>query len=816
MQSSIKCFYPTKGMMKEAELLSSKGYNIDTIGVSVLHSIYTNRSNSQKSPSINDLIQLIEENKNELNSFKYAVPYYIKGNNVSNPKDLIVEAVDSKFVLHPVPDNITVKDILDTWTAVPNNYKSVIETKKDLYIVELWSALLRESGDSSYNIIDNPNAGLNSYLQAINKLKEYKSDISNTEDKGYIEVESLKNNQLGSTHKDSKGNIVIELKKYISVDEFFDYLTGKVESPTSKQKELVLEQMEKEGVSLSMMQEKLNTPEKIKEFLYLHELNHVMNYNDDIKNYNREDYSAQVNVDIETRANMAAWNEMFGNTKVINNTTMFSTSNSPYYQNRTRDNANWSDITLALAINFNTRGEKLTKDAAGDKYISNLIYGNNDDVQSIIENLYNQLKSKGKMSDIKLNIAGNGIYSLPGEQSYYNDLMTAILTGLLNKGITIKEIRSGGQTGIDEAGIIAAQRLGIPNSVRATSDFKFRDKDGRDIADEKAFKSRFMQNIETNLETNELPEIGKPFYNTEAIVVDKEGPRAILAREMSYAEILDRSNMIARDFSTILDEEIEDLRDELEDEINNETDPLSKLGLSERLNTINDPVKGRREVINSLGIEAILDRIKERYQNWIDLSDDDINFAIKGKSAEYIRESYSKVLNNFDILFDEASTTIESNEKLRIIRESNEAHNSDEENTQENLDGDENGSKVHGNEGYTFKIRFVDPHDSARAETRKALSDIIQVDSEGNPILNDLGNTVYMREDFVHSTLLSILSTRLIEPDDFSIKDSEGNYHFPILEEMIPSYPWISQVINKLAYDPRLISIFYTDFIPLI
>lgn len=1079
MQKSIKCFYPTQDMMKEAELLSNQGYNIDVIGVSVLHSLYSEKNNTQNNPSINDLKQLIEDNKKVLDSFKYAIPYYTVGASINNPKEVIVDnsVIEEKFILHTLPDNITIKDVLDTWTAVPNEYKAIIETKKDLYTVELWTSLLLKSGMAEYDIMDNPNAGLNAILNSITKLKEYKDILSKSTNKGYNEVESLKNNQLGGTHKDKNGNIVIDLKKYISVDEFFNYITGKIESPTSKQKQLVLNQMEKNGITLSMMKEKINTPEKVKEFLYLHELNHSMNYDDDIKNYNREDYSAQVNIDMETRANMYAWNEMFSNKSI----TAFTTSNSTNYPSRTKDNADWSDITLSLATNFSTRGEELTKKVAGNKYINSQIYGSNDDIKGIADNLYNQLKSKDKLSNIKLNIAGNGIYSLPEEQSYYNDLVTAILSELLNKGVTIKEVRSGGQTGIDEAGIIAAQRLNIPNSVRATSDFKFKDKSGKDIADEQAFKSRFMQNIETkssvkyyvgnitpdtntifvfgsnpegrhgagaakiareqfgaiygqgeglqgnayaiptkrinninpskigqmsfsygnekrsditsattfeailngertattryesdghisywkdlkvgdivgfrsadkkaivyvritkpltkldkstspeewskkegwsidyynskvkpnvdkgqayqmeytfigaygertvtpnqiinsikslyntarqnpnkqfkvayrntdtislngytglemidmfinagpipsnivfskewvdtgkfepqlNTKDNELPEVGKPFYNTESMMVDKESPRAILSREMSYVEIIDRANMIARDFSTVLDEEIDDLKEELEEEINSETNPLNKLKLSEKLAVLNDPIKGRREVINSLGIDTILDKIKERYQNWIDLSDEEINYVLKGNVASHVRESYEKVLNNFDILFDTASTTIESNEKLRIIRESSTAEESNKETTQEDLDGDEDGSKVHGNEGYTFKIRFVDPHESSRAETRKALSNIIQVDSNGNPILNDLGNTVYMREDFVHSTLLSILSNKLIEPDDFSIKDSEGNYHFPILEEMMPSYPWISQVINKLAYDPRLISIFYTDF----
>lgn len=822
MQSSIKCFYPTKGMMKEAELLSNKGYNIDTIGVSVLHSMYANKSNSQENPSINDLIQLIEENKNELNSFRYAIPYYVKGNNVSNPKDLIVEAVNSKFVLHPVPDNITVKDILDTWTAVSNNYKSVIETKKDLYTVELWASLLRESGYPSYDSADNPNAGLNSYIQAINKLKEYKSNISDIEDKGYIEAESLKNNQLGSTHKDSKGNIVIELKKYISIDEFFDYITGKIESPTSKQKELVLKQMEKEGVSLSMMQEKLNTPEKIKEFLYLHELNHVMNYDDDIKNYNREDYSAQVNVDIETRANMSAWRGMFGEDSLSKSTTLVTKIISG---GQTGVDTIGLQVAKELGIEtggtatrgYVQEGNKVNMSLRDDYGLAELT----EKQQQEYATSHNRtLSSAFYPARTHLNVANSDgtvyFYTLGDDAGFKATSRSAKELGKpiisnptaeqLRQWIidnNIKTLNVAGNRGSKLAkdnNVAKILKEALINNQSISTSSRQRD----NIAESSS------QPI--TQEENELPEIGKPFYNTEAIVVDKESPRAILAREMSYAEIMDRANMIARDFSTVIDEEIDDLKGELEEEINNELNPLNKIKLSERLNTINDPVKGRKKVIEELGIDEILDRVKERYQNWLDLSNEEINSLFKNDVASHIKESYTKVLNNFDVLFDEASTIIEGNEKLRIVRENNSVVNSDSEEQQEDLDGDEDGSKVHGNEGYTFKIRFVDPHDSARAETRKALSDIIQVDSEGNPILNDLGNTVYMREDFVHSTLLSILSKKIVEPNDFSIKDSEGNYHFPVLEEMLPSYPWVSQVINKLAYDPRLISIFYTDF----
>ena len=46
-------------------------------------------------------------------------------------------------------------------------------------------------------------------------------------------------------------------------------------------------------------------------------------------------------------------------------------------------------------------------------------------------------------------------------------IVTKVVEKLLNNGVNIEEIRSGGQTGVDEAGIIAAQRLGIKNSIVA-------------------------------------------------------------------------------------------------------------------------------------------------------------------------------------------------------------------------------------------------------------------------------------------------------------------------------------------------------------
>lgn len=190
----------------------------------------------------------------------------------------------------------------------------------------------------------------------------------------------------------------------------------------------------------------------------------------------------------------------------------FTTSGTTNYPQRTKENADWSDITLAIATDFNTAGEKLTKRVAGNKYISSPIPGDgiNDNTlpttaaKYYADEIVKEINSKRlPTNNIKLNIAGNGIYTLSEySQEEVDNYVTALIQELQNNGITIAAIRSGGQTGIDEAGIKAAIRLGIPAEVHSTSDFKFRDKSGRDISNEQAFKDRFINDINTEENTN--------------------------------------------------------------------------------------------------------------------------------------------------------------------------------------------------------------------------------------------------------------------------------------------------------------------------
>lgn len=175
---------------------------------------------------------------------------------------------------------------------------------------------------------------------------------------------------------------------------------------------------------------------------------------------------------------------------------LFQEDQSSGYAERTRKNAS-ADATIAIAIDFESAGEKLTKKTVLEqkkKYIAvdaNNLVVTPERVKGIVASL-NSVNAK------TLNIAGNGIYTMKGKYTqkqvddFTYELIKAITTSSeLNNKIT--SIRTGGQTGFDEAGAKAGMRLGIPTLVLAPKGWKFRDINGTDISNERLFKERFIQ-----------------------------------------------------------------------------------------------------------------------------------------------------------------------------------------------------------------------------------------------------------------------------------------------------------------------------------
>ena len=175
------------------------------------------------------------------------------------------------------------------------------------------------------------------------------------------------------------------------------------------------------------------------------------------------------------------------------------------YAHRTRKNTEWADITLAIAADMESQGEKTTMKAAGDRYVGYQLPENFADVChfsnpmcDMAEEIVGKLKAHPnfKQEGLKLNIAGNGLPALSrhGITTWMiKNLLWYVFIRLKNEKVHIGEIRSGGQTGVDEAGIIAAQQFRIKCSVLAPKGFRMHYEDGVEIEGREKFVERFRE-----------------------------------------------------------------------------------------------------------------------------------------------------------------------------------------------------------------------------------------------------------------------------------------------------------------------------------
>jgi hypothetical protein len=122
------------------------------------------------------------------------------------------------------------------------------------------------------------------------------------------------------------------------------------------------------------------------------------------------------------------------------------------------------------------------------------------------------LPKEYEIRGITLNIAGNGIYTMKGKytQQQVDDFTYNLLKAVIespNLKTKIESIRSGGQTGFDEAGTKAGIKLGLPTLTLAPKGWTFRDITGKDISNEQQFKARFGEVI------TQQPQLVENIYN---------------------------------------------------------------------------------------------------------------------------------------------------------------------------------------------------------------------------------------------------------------------------------------------------------------
>lgn len=214
----------------------------------------------------------------------------------------------------------------------------------------------------------------------------------------------------------------------------------------------------------------------------------------------------------------------------------FSTSGNKGFSAYTKDNAKDTDITVNFSPNKRSGGYKKTEDAAGDRFFDVNDSTTADDFEGKLKSL-----NLTKESPLKVNIAGNGLNEAKDmDQKAFDNDVYKFLKKIKDAGFNIVYIRTGGETGADEAGAMAGRKLGIVTEVHGPADWIFRPQDGRDIKDETAYKERFARTLDieesqtafepvSNVETP----VAQPTKEQQQQPVQNEAPASSEKRTLS-------------------------------------------------------------------------------------------------------------------------------------------------------------------------------------------------------------------------------------------------------------------------------------------
>lgn len=172
------------------------------------------------------------------------------------------------------------------------------------------------------------------------------------------------------------------------------------------------------------------------------------------------------------------------------------------YPPRTRENAAKADLTVAFAVDFDTHGERLTRKAAGTRYVA--ISLDRDPIEAA-RILYAALR---RFNATTLNVAGNSLPTLlvrgwtqTRADQFVFDVLAACTTHW-----KLASIRSGGQTGIDLAGVTAACALGIPAIALLPKGFLQRGTDNKDFTQDAQSVRRQIESGVERLKESNLPQ----------------------------------------------------------------------------------------------------------------------------------------------------------------------------------------------------------------------------------------------------------------------------------------------------------------------
>lgn len=679
--NKIKCLITTlkiQSIAKQLGISDSYATNL----VSTIMSKY--QLNSY--PTVQQCREYMANNAEEQKLISLAIPVYYSREVDSNQGAFID---NGEIVLASFKKGTSWENAKNVLSNKPyfDKYSKLITDFKSFYTFELYA--VKEAKRTGNNTPTEANYEKASQLLKRAK-KEFPTEFPQTkkDSNTYTEVGGLTNKAGNKVLALTNNENEIKVEKNLTLEEFFDYIQGKVESVTSEQKEAVFNALSNVIFNLSdgttfqctldNLKSLITSVEDAKVFLYYHEKSHITNKDKESYWKQGNDLMTQDKIDIEARA--------------------------------TRD---------AIAALLMSKGNKIES------------FG------------YSTLETNRTTKDITPTTTKGGLAQL--------------------YAMTEKEPKS-------------------------TED------------------------------ANESP-IDRPKIGIEVLRADKTNKRAKLIRDFNPVELRNRASNIAYSFSALVDSNIRKLTKQLSSQLE-EVNEEEKEAIQEQLQILKDPDRNRAFTILKVGFKSLYDKLKKSYEDMADAPVETLE-KLYGDKASEVKSKYQRIVDNFEALFEDASFVIEINENLKIdFRDVNNTSVSKSTQQQENEDSfnsdDENGEAVTGNDGWSFKIRFIDPFTTLSTKVKKVLSDVIKVDAQGKEVKDDLGNPIKMSITQTYTLLADKLST-MIDSNDFMLVTEdpttrEKTVSFPALEELSRRYPWVNQVIKKLKRDPQLASMFYSNF----
>jgi hypothetical protein len=284
----------------------------------------------------------------------------------------------------------------------------------------------------------------------------------------------------------------------------------------------------------------------------------------------------------------------------------------------------------------------------------------------------------------------------------------------------------------------------------------------------------------------------------------------------------DRVSLIARFFSKEIDKSLESYKNYLTRSLNEATNDSARENIRKQISNLD-----RIFIIDKHKPSGLFERVKQIFQDYINDSEEnriaaelaDINakdklgkFSQEEKYAAARRRAakkfmeYSKIVDNFMVLAEEASTILMTTEHVRIdpnYQKTKEVNtNEDDPNGESSID--ENNAMSNEEtvkDGWMTNYKHVSSHESLSQAVRAVINQVPRLDYKGKVERDDIGFIRYLDADYVHATLIDGLRNMITAQD-----------MIPLLTDMSKRKPWVKQIIRILENDETLFSQFYQDF----